>query len=234
MLHQNQGGPFNGPFDEHHAEHEPPPRPASTYTLTESYAGDHGASTGYNGQYRPDGNYSGTTLEDHGASTGYNGQYRPDGNYSGTTLEDPTTAFGVPGRAPSPYERSETSSTEAWRQRQAPTMNGNNLRRYATRKVKLVQGSVLSVDYPVPSAIQNSVQAKYRSDLEGGSEEFTHMRCKYRGRCSNIGADYQKILPPLVIPTSLPSKMVTTSGLPCTIATQSSALPSHITTRIKC
>ena len=58
-------------------------------------------------------------------------------------------------------------------------MNANNLRRYATRKVKLIQGSVLSVDYPVPSAIQNSVQAKYRSDLEGGSEEFTHMRCEY-------------------------------------------------------
>ena len=50
------------------------------------------------------------------------------------------------------------------------------MRRYATRKVKLVQGSVLSVDYPVPSAIQNAVQAKYRSDLEGGREEFTHMR----------------------------------------------------------
>ena len=45
-----------------------------------------------------------------------------------------------------------------------------------TRKVKLVRGAVLSVDYPVPSAIQNSVQHKYRNDLEGGSEEFTHMR----------------------------------------------------------
>jgi chitin synthase len=45
-----------------------------------------------------------------------------------------------------------------------------------TRKVKLVQGSVLSADYPVPSAIQNAIQAKYRNDLESGSEEFTHMR----------------------------------------------------------
>jgi len=154
LLHQNRGAPYSGPFDEHHAGHEPPHRPASTYTLTESYAGDHGASTAYGGQYRP------------------------DEHYSGTTLEDPTTAYGVPGRAPSPYERSDSSSTEAWRQRQGPTLNSNNLKRYATRKVKLVQGSVLSVDYPVPSAIQNSVQAKYRSDLEGGSEEFTHMRCK--------------------------------------------------------
>lgn len=49
-----------------------------------------------------------------------------------------------------------------------------------TRKVKLVQGSVLSADYPVPSAIQNAIQAKYRNDLESGSEEFTHMRCMFR------------------------------------------------------
>lgn len=62
--------------------------------------------------------------------------------------------------------------TDAWRQRQNP------LTRYKTRKIKLVQGSVLSVDYPVPSAIQNAIQAKYRNDLEGGSEEFTHMRCR--------------------------------------------------------
>ena len=96
-------------------------------------------------------------------------------NYSTATLEDPSAAFGVPGRVPSPYARSETSSTEAWKQRQQPQAGG--LKRYATRKVKLVQGSVLSVDYPVPSAIQNSVQKKYRDDLEGGSEEFTHMRC---------------------------------------------------------
>lgn len=109
-----------------------------------------------------------------GSAPPYNG-YGRDG-YS-STLEDPTAAFGVPGRAPSPYERSETSSTEAWKQRQVP--GANNLRRYATRKVKLVQGSVLSVDYPVPSAIQNAIQAKYRNDLEGGSEEFTHLRCEH-------------------------------------------------------
>ena len=90
--------------------------------------------------------------------------------FSGTTLQDPQA--GYPGGQPSPYDRAD--STEAWRQRQAP--NAGSMRRYATRKVKLVQGSVLSVDYPVPSAIQNAVQAKYRSDLEGGREEFTHMR----------------------------------------------------------
>jgi chitin synthase len=94
--------------------------------------------------------------------------------YSGTTLQDPQAGYGAPVRAPSPYAPSETSSTERWRQRQAP--GAGSLRRYATRKVKLVQGSVLSVDYPVPSAIQNAVQAKYRNDLENGSEEFTSMR----------------------------------------------------------
>ena len=142
-------GPFNGPFDEPHSGLATPPiRPASNYTLTESYVGDHRS------QAPP-----------------YNGYHR-DG-YS-SNLADPTAAFGVPGRAPSPYERSETSSTEAWKQRQVPGANG--LKRYATRKVKLAQ-SVLSVDYPVPSAIQNAVQAKYRSDLEGGSEEFSHLRC---------------------------------------------------------
>lgn len=147
-LLDHGAGPFNGPFDEPHAGTSTPPiRPASNYSLTESYAGGNGFAPPYN-------------------------SYGRDA-YS-SNLSDPTAAFGVPGRAPSPYERSETSSTEAWKQRQAP--GASNLRRYATRKVKLVQGSVLSVDYPVPSAIQNAVQKKYRNDLEGGSEEFTHLR----------------------------------------------------------
>ncbi|KAI9881468.1 MAG: Chitin synthase, class 2 [Pleopsidium flavum] len=130
----------------------PPVRPASSYTLSETYVGEKGA----------------TAPPYHDP---YNGH---PGAYPGNSLEDPMAAYGGPGRVPSPYSRSDTSSTEAWRQRQAPAANG--LRRYATRKVKLVQGSVLSVDYPVPSPIQNDIQAKYRNDLEGGSEEFTHMR----------------------------------------------------------
>lgn len=52
------------------------------------------------------------------------------------------------------------------------------LRRAGVRRVRLVQGSVLSADYPVPSAIQNAIQPKYRNDLESGSEEFTSMRCR--------------------------------------------------------
>ncbi|KAI9805734.1 MAG: Chitin synthase, class 2 [Piccolia ochrophora] len=147
-LLQNPTGPFNGPFDEPHSRTGTPPvRPASSYSLTESYVGDRNSTaTPYSEPY-------------HGQSDVYSG----------------STAYGgVPGRPESPYQRSETSSTEAWRQRQLPPAGG--IKRGPTRKVKLVQGSVLSVDYPVPSAIQNAVQAKYRNDLEGGSEEFTHMR----------------------------------------------------------
>lgn len=72
----------------------------------------------------------------------------------------------------------ETSSTisKHWEQMQRNT--SGILRRYPTRRIKLVHGTVLSVDYPVPSAIRNAVEAKYR-DLEGDpSEEFTHVRCK--------------------------------------------------------
>ena len=127
----------------------PEVRPHSTYSLTETYVTDRPA------QYPGDANYS---------AGGEGGD------------------FGGPHRAPSPYERSETSSTEAWRQRQQPggavAAAGGGLKRGMTRKVKLVQGSVLSADYPVPSAIQNAIQAKYRNDLESGSEEFTHMRCR--------------------------------------------------------
>ncbi|PIG88420.1 chitin synthase C [Aspergillus arachidicola] len=54
--------------------------------------------------------------------------------------------------------------------------NRSGLRRYGTRKINLVQGSVLSVDYPVPSAIQNAIQPEYREAEEAFSEEFTHMR----------------------------------------------------------
>ncbi|OJJ44424.1 hypothetical protein ASPZODRAFT_135248 [Penicilliopsis zonata CBS 506.65] len=147
----SQQGPFTGgPFDDPHQRGASPARPISGYSLTETYAAD---APAYHDPY----NTAGST-------------------YSAQSLESPAAAFGVPGRVASPYARSETSSTEAWRQRQAPGGAGGGLRRYATRKVKLVQGSVLSVDYPAPSAIQNAIQAKYRNDLEGGSEEFTHMR----------------------------------------------------------
>lgn len=96
-------------------------------------------------------------------------------------MGETSTAYSGPEDVGSPYDRSETASAAAWAERQqpgGPAASGGGLKRNATRKVKLTQGAVLSADYPVPSAIQNAVQAKYRNDLESGSEEFTHMRCE--------------------------------------------------------
>ncbi|KAF2853088.1 glycosyltransferase family 2 protein [Plenodomus tracheiphilus IPT5] len=149
LLHENPTGAHQDPF-----YGNPEVRPHSTYSLTETYATERPT------QYPSDA---------HAGSD----------NYSATGGYDPASEFGAPQRAPSPYQRSETSSTEAWRQRQQPggaVAAAGGLKRGMTRKVKLVQGSVLSADYPVPSAIQNAIQAKYRNDLESGSEEFTHMR----------------------------------------------------------
>lgn len=89
----------------------------------------------------------------------------------GHQLED--LPYGASGRSGSPYSAT-TNSSEAWKGRQKP--GGGGLKRYATKKVKLIQGSVLSIDYLVPSAIKNAIQQQYRNDLESGSEEFSHMR----------------------------------------------------------
>ncbi|KAF2830420.1 chitin synthase-like protein [Ophiobolus disseminans] len=149
LLHENAAGAHPDPF-----YGQPDNRPHSTYSLTETYASDRPS------QYPGDGHDG---PEVYSAAGGY----------------DHAADFGAPQRAPSPYARSETSSTAAWRERQQPggaVAAAGGLKRGMTRKVKLVQGSVLSADYPVPSAIQNAIQAKYRNDLESGSEEFTHMR----------------------------------------------------------
>jgi len=156
LLHSNPTGANPGPFDDqdHHLyQGGPDVRPQSTYSLTETYATDT------------------TTTRYPGYGDGGSEVYSTSGH------TDPAAEYGAPPRATSPYSRSETSSTEAWRQRQQPGGVAGGLKRGLTRKVKLVQGSVLSADYPVPSAIQNAIQAKYRNDLESGSEEFTHMRC---------------------------------------------------------
>lgn len=155
LLHQNPTGANPGPFDDpgyHLQGPNPEHRPGSTYSLTETYADN--------------------------STTRHAGYDYDQTEYS----NDPHGAYGVPGRTGSPYSRSDTSSTEAWRQRQVPggpAAAGGGLRRAQTRKVKLVKGEILSNNYAVPSAIQNAVQAKYRNDLETGSEEFTHMRCKW-------------------------------------------------------
>lgn len=126
--------------------------------------------------------------------------------YNGYHAEqDPYNKGFVPPRVASPYDdnSSDDPSMQEWRQRAAPGGPGA-IRRYQTRKVKLQQGSVLSVEYPVPSAIQNSVQAKYRNDLESGSEEFTHMRCTLDRFKSGVPALTQlQTLLPLVTLTIL-------------------------------
>ncbi|KAI5927070.1 chitin synthase [Camillea tinctor] len=124
----------------------PPVRPVSAYSLTESYASNAPPTT---------------------ATPQYNNEF--GGNYGGVQLEDTGFGYGRPA--------STVDSDESWLRRQQPggAGGGGGLKRYATRKVKLVQGSVLSVDYPVPSAIKNAVQAKYR-DAESGTGEFVNMR----------------------------------------------------------
>jgi len=96
----------------------------------------------------------------------------PDSSY-----QDGGSTTGLNRRSgiQSPMSATSETPSEAWQQRQAPA---SGLRRYATRKIKLVQGSVLSVDYPVPSAIQNAIQKEYRESEEGFPEEFSHLRCE--------------------------------------------------------
>jgi chitin synthase len=64
---------------------------------------------------------------------------------------------------------------ESWAKRQHHP-SGAGMKRNKTRKVKLVQGSVLSIDYPVPSAIQNAIEPQYRNAQGAYDEEFTKLR----------------------------------------------------------
>ncbi|KAH8881631.1 chitin synthase 1 [Thozetella sp. PMI_491] len=146
----------------------PPVRPVSAYSLTESYAP--GAGTTRQGipvtpTPPPHHEYGGAAPGYGGAAPGYGhgaDPYRQDGFH----LEND------PAYRMSSYDDQD----ESWIRRQNPNAApSGGLKRYATRKVKLVQGSVLSIDYPVPSAIRNAVQPKYRNE-EGGSDEFFKMR----------------------------------------------------------
>lgn len=135
--------------------HTPPARPVSAYSLTESYAPGAvptRAGIGVSPTPPPPG---GST--EYGGGPGY---YQPP-QFSA----DPA------------YNRmSSVDTDESWLRRQQPNVAPTGgLKRYATRKVKLVQGSVLSIDYPVPSAIRNAVQPRYRNE-EGSNEEFFKMR----------------------------------------------------------
>lgn len=90
---------------------------------------------------------------------------------------DGQTSSPTPTFMPSQSSRpASVISMDDWRRRQGPQA----LRRYATRKVKLQHGQVLSIDYPVPSAVSHAIQSKFKSsETDPASNEFTHMRCKF-------------------------------------------------------
>ncbi|KAL5393113.1 Chitin synthase, class 1 [Paraphaeosphaeria minitans] len=64
----------------------------------------------------------------------------------------------------------------SWVQRQQTVRQGAGVKRSKTRKIKLVQGSILSVDYPVPSAVQNAIEPRHRNAEGSFDEEFTKLR----------------------------------------------------------
>jgi chitin synthase len=67
---------------------------------------------------------------------------------------------------------------ERWIQRQQhPSIasDGHGNKRLRKRKVKLVNGSVLSINYPVPNAVQHAIEPRYVAD-EGVYEEFSKLR----------------------------------------------------------
>lgn len=184
-----------GPFHHYDPRFQTPiARPESGYTLADSFtAGDDTIAppyTGYAAQAQTQPiqlPHQRPTYQPVYPQSTYPQMYQsglPDVPPKEPTVH--TTSYRQDSGSESPYNHTETDSTEAWKQRQAPGGPGD-IRRYKTRKVKLQQGSVLSVEYPVPSAIQNSVQAKYRNDLESGSEEFTHMRCTFVVQLSSAG-----------------------------------------------
>lgn len=70
----------------------------------------------------------------------------------------------------------QLAKSSGWQYRQE--RGASRLRRYPTRKIHLIQGTVLSVDYPVPSAIRNAIEPKYMNESGSPPEEFTHLRCK--------------------------------------------------------
>jgi chitin synthase len=137
----------------HLATNTPPFRPTSAYSLSESYAPNAGTTRVGVGANTP--------VQQFGA--GYGGG--ASSNYQGGFAADPAG-----------YNMGDPDTDEGWMQRQNPmAAPAGGLKRYATRKVKLIQGSVLSIDYPVPSAIRNAVQPQYRN-AEGSNEEFVKMR----------------------------------------------------------
>ena len=94
-------------------------------------------------------------------------------DYNGFEQSNPYDAGGL-ASAPS-LSRSDNSWVQRQRQ-QSVGPTGNGIKRSKTRKIKLVQGSILSIDYPVPSAVQNAIEPRYRNAEGAYDEEFTRMR----------------------------------------------------------
>jgi len=152
LLNQNQ------PYEHDQARlgtNTPPFRPTSAYSLSESYAPN-----------------ASTTRIGVGANAPV--QQFSNAEYGGGAPSAYPQAGGFPTEGG--YTMGPGDTNEGWMQRQNPmAAPAGGLKRYATRKVKLIQGSVLSIDYPVPSAIRNAVQPQYRN-AEGSNEEFVKMR----------------------------------------------------------
>jgi len=111
-------------------------------------------------------------------STAYGGGYSEvKYDMDGSAIGQQGWGENIPMSDAAQFQRQDMGN-QAWEMRNQGQANAGGLSRSLTRKVKLNENKILSADYPVPSAVQNSVEAKYRNDLESGSEEFTHIRCK--------------------------------------------------------
>ncbi|KAF7554624.1 hypothetical protein G7Z17_g2756 [Cylindrodendrum hubeiense] len=153
----------HGPGYDRVGAQSPPGSPVSTYSLTETYAVDDPPRLLTPGHGPYDSHNTGNGhFDSHNPNNGHFDSYNPD---AGFDHQRPDSTFHDP--------------EESWLQRQqqqpVPGTAEGGLRRRQTRKVKLGKGSVLSIDYPVPSAVKNAIQPQYR-DSEGNNEEFTKMR----------------------------------------------------------
>lgn len=96
--------------------------------------------------------------------------------YSLTDTYPPINEYGIeqPNLYSYGYSDEAALVDSSWVQRQHTTRKG--VKRSKTRKVKLVQGSILSIDYPVPSAVQNTIEPRHRNCEGSFDEEFTKLR----------------------------------------------------------
>lgn len=150
LLEESPAPEYPSPLEDaqDHLRSAYPKAPSSIYSLTETYA--------LNATETHTHHAMGTNSDGHGLSNPYTND-RFQGRLSSNAVE----------------------TDESWAQRQQPSaisQDGSGMKRSRTRKVKLVQGSILSADYPVPSAVQNAIEPRYRNEDGAFEEEFTKMR----------------------------------------------------------